>query len=62
MIKFINVYKGSLSVAYSTQEKAESHRAAESQTRVIFITESGLIKDITKEYESFKKDVEIEKE
>lgn len=56
MIKFVNVYQGSLSVAYSSEEKAEENRASNSQTRVIFITESGFIKDITKEYNNFKKE------
>lgn len=54
MIKFINVYKDSLSVAYSTEEKAIANKSDNGQMRVIFITPNGVIKDITEQYNKFK--------
>jgi len=51
VIKFINVYKNSLSVPYATLEKAEKQKHGENiQTRVLRILECGKIEDITDVY------------
>ena len=52
MIKYVNVYKNSLSVAYNTPEIAYKYKAKckfpdKCTTRAIFIDNNGVITDIT---------------